>query len=138
MGMKPWVRYLIALLVALHGFVYLNAARGVLPIFEGWKGSSWLLGNAVTCETLKRLTLALWALAGVGIVATGIGFAFSAQAVWRPLAIVASAVAILSFFVFWDGQIQRLVAQGMIGLVISLVILLSAIAFPQAFGAAAR
>lgn len=67
--MSSWLRYLIAALVAAHGFVYLNAARGVLPVFEEWKGSSWLLGNAVTGDALRKLCLALWAVAGSGIIA---------------------------------------------------------------------
>lgn len=134
--MKPWVRYLIALLVAAHGLVYLNGARGVLPIFEGWKGSSWLLGSAVTGEALKRLCLVMWAVAGIGVVATSIAFAFWGQTVWRPLAIVASAVAVVSFFLFWDGQIRRAVAQGIIGAIISLLMLVAAIVFPRVLGRA--
>ena len=131
--MSSWVRYLIAAVVAAHGFVYLNAARGVLPVFEGWRGSSWLLGSAVTGDALKKLCLALWAVAGIGIVATGIAFAFafSAQAVWRPLAIAASAVGILGFFAFWDGRLERLLAQGVIGVVLSTIILAGAIWLPR-------
>lgn len=134
--MNAWVRYLIAAVIAAHGFVYLNAARGVLPIFDGWKGSSWLLGSAVTGEALRRLCLLLWALAGIGIIATGMAFAFafSAQPVWRPLAIGASAVGILGFFAFWDGQGPRLLHQGVIGAGISLLMLVGAILVPQLLG----
>lgn len=134
--MKPWIRYAVALVIAIHGFVYLNAARGVLPIFEGWKGRSWLLGSAITGEALKRLASGLFVIAGLGIIATGIaiGVAASTQGVWRPLAIVASSASILSFFVFWGGRIDRLVAEGVIGMIVSLILLLSAIAFPNAFG----
>ncbi len=137
--MKPWIRYVIAAVVAAHGLVYLNAARGVLPVFEGWKGRAWLLGDAITGDSLKRLCQGMWAVAGIGVIATGVAlaFAFSAQAVWRPLAIVASTVAILSFLVFWDGQVRRLFEQGVIGVVLSLLILLGALAFPRLLGAGA-
>jgi hypothetical protein len=33
-----------ALLIGVHGVVFVNAARRVLPVFDGWKGRSWLLG----------------------------------------------------------------------------------------------
>ncbi len=129
--MRPWLRYLIALVVALHGFVYLNAARGVLPVLQAWKGTSWLLGSALSAAALKRLSIALWAVGGVGTIAAAIAFAFAGPAAWRPLAIAASAVAIASFLVFWDGRAERLVDEGAIGAVLSLVILLAAIAFPH-------
>ncbi len=135
--MRPWLRYLVALLVAMHGFVYLNAARGVLPVFQAWKGTSWLLGDALSADALKRLSLALWAVAGVGTIAAAIAFAFSGPAAWRPLAVAASAVGVASFLVFWDGRAERLVDEGAIGAVLSLVILVAAIAFPH-LGATAR
>jgi len=40
---------------------------------------------------------------------------------------------IVAFAVFWDGQTQFLLQQGAIGAAISLTLLVSAIAFPQAF-----
>ncbi len=83
------------------------------------------LANSVICISFE---------AGIGVVATGIAFGLSAQAVWRPLAIGASAVAIVSFFLFWDGQIRRAVAQGIIGAVISLLMLVAAIVFPRVLG----
>lgn len=136
--MNPWFRYALAVVIAIHGFVYINAARGVLPIYEGWQGRSWLLGDAVTGEALKRLAVTLWAIGGIGLVATAlfIAFAPSAQLAWRPLAVIACAIGILSFFVFWDGQSQHLVAQGGVGVVVSLIVLLAALVFPRALGAA--
>jgi hypothetical protein len=58
--------------------------------------------------------------------------------VWRPLAIAASAVAVLSFLVFWDGRFESLFAQGAVGMGVSLVLLLAAVAFPEVLGAPAR
>jgi hypothetical protein len=132
--MKPWLRYLIAAVVAGHGFIYLNFSLGRLPAaLEGWRGISWVLGDAVTGDRLKRLALALHAVAGIGILASGIAMAFAPAAprLWRPLAVAGSAVAILAFAAFWDGRAPRLVQQGAIGAVLSLLLLLGAIALPQ-------
>lgn len=134
--MTSWLRYLIALLVASHGLVYINLARGVLPgVFEGWRGSSWLLGSAITGGRLETLVLALHVTAGIVILACAVAIAFvpSAPSWWRSLAIAGAGIGIVSFSIFWDGQTQRLVTQGAIGAGISLILLVSAIAFPQAF-----
>lgn len=121
----PGIRWLAALLVAAHGLVYLNASRGVLPVFDGWRGRSWLLGPAVTETALKHVCVALWAVAGVAILATGvaIGLAPETPAVWRTLAVAGSAVGVASFLLFWDGQVERLFAQGVVGMAISLAML---------------
>jgi hypothetical protein len=102
---------------------------------KGWKARSWLLRSTITGEKLKTLSRILWAIAGIGSIAAGIAIAFasSAQELWRPLAIVGSLVGMLGFAVFWDGQVKRSVNQGALGLVIDLIILLSAITVPQAF-----
>jgi len=88
----------------------------------------------VTGDALRKLCLVLWAAAGVGIIATGIAFAFSAQAVWRPLAVGASVVGILGFFAFWDGQDSRLFHEGAIGAGLSLLMLVGAIVYPRILG----
>ena len=43
-------------------------------------------------------------------------------------------LGIVLFAVFWDGQTGRLVNQGVIGVVVSTILLLCAILFPRAFG----
>lgn len=133
--MKPWLRYLIAALVVGHGFIYVNFSLGRLPdALKGWRGTSWLLGDIVTGERLKTLAFTLHAVAGIGIMAAGIAMAFAPTVprLWRPLTIVGSVLGVLAFAAFWDGQ-SRLVQQGIIGAVLSLLLLLSAIALPRVF-----
>jgi hypothetical protein len=45
-----------------------------------------------------------------------------------------AAVGFAAFAVFWDGQTQFLFQEGAIGAIISLILLVSALAFPRAFG----
>ncbi len=136
MKLEVLFQYLIALVVFFHGVVYLNGGLGRLKgIYEGWKGSSVLLRKTITGDKLMRLTRALWAIAGIGTILTGIVIALAStfHGLWQPVAIVASAVAILSFAVSWDGQVRRSPNQGIIGMALSLIILLGAVAFPLAF-----
>ena len=128
-SLSDLARYIIAFVVASHGITYVMFPVLNGQIFVGWRESSWLLRSTITGDTLKTLTFALWVIAGVGFIATGtaIALAPSLQGLWPPLAMCASLVGLLSFAVIWDAQIQHAVAQGIIGAVISLIILISAI-----------
>ncbi len=131
--MEPWVRYLVALVVGFHGLVYVIAPFWMK--WGGWKGSSILLGSAITGDSLKTLTGGLWLVAGIGLLGAAVTIALAPwiPSLWRPIAIGASLVGVLSFAVFWDGQVQLLVDEGAIGMVLSLSILSGAASFPQAF-----
>jgi uncharacterized membrane protein YjdF len=94
------------------------------------------LGGALTHDRLRALVLALHVIAGIATLAcaVAIGFAPSVPGWWRPLAMGGGAAGIAVFAAFWDGQTQLLFQEGAIGAVVSLILLASAIAFPQAFG----
>ena len=131
------MQYLISLIVFFHGVVYVAfpfLSRGT-AVFREWKGSSVLLGGTITRETLKQIVSGLWVIAGLGLMGAGLTMALSSWApgLWRPLAIGGALFGIASFGVFWDGQARQLANQGAIGMVISLVILAGAAAFPKAF-----
>jgi hypothetical protein len=134
--MTPWLRYLIAFVVGCHGFIYVRIGPVIAGTVKEWRGSSWLLGSAVTDGRLKALVIALNVIAGITTLAcaVAIGFAPSLPGWWRPLAIGGGAVGIAAFAVFWDGQTQLLFQEGAVGAVISLILLVSAMAFPLAFG----
>ncbi len=132
--MDPWIRYLIALFVGFHGLVYLIAPYWVK--WSTWGGTSALMGSILTGDSLKMLSSSLWLVAGIGLLGTAAAIAFepSIPALWRPLAIGAGLVGVLSFAVFWDGQVNLLVDEGVVGMILSIVILSGAAAFPQALG----
>lgn len=135
--MKPWLRYVIAFVIGTHGFIYVKFGLGGLPdALKAWRGRSWLLGDVITGDRLKTLAFGLSLVAGTATLACGVAVAFagSLHGLWRPLAVVGAAFGIMFFAVFWDGQTDRLVDQGAIGVAVSTVLLLSAILFPRAFG----
>ncbi|HEY3374175.1 MAG TPA: hypothetical protein VGK02_03815 [Candidatus Aquicultor sp.] len=91
--------------------VYIHPIGILVPrTLKERRGSSWLLGSAITGDRLKTLALAFHATAGIVILAcaVAIGFAPSIPGWWRPLAII--------------------------GAIISLILLVSAIVFSGAFG----
>jgi hypothetical protein len=133
--MKSWMRYLLAFVVSVHGLIYIVTPLSSLSttVFAGWKGSSVLLGNAVTGDALKSITTALWLIAGAGIVLAGVSFVLVSRFphLWRPVAIIATMVGMLSFIIFWDGQTGEFVNQGGIGLVLSAMIFAGALGFSR-------
>jgi hypothetical protein len=134
--MEILLQLFIALIVGFHGLVYfMGGMWRISGLFEGWRERSLFLRGAITGNTLRRLTRALWIIAGIGTIATGITIALASPSLglWRPIAIAASVIAVVSFVVSWDGQGRRSVNQGLIGMVLSAIILISAIVFPLAF-----
>ena len=134
--MSPWVRYLIAFVVFCHGFIYVRIGSVLPGPVKEWRGSSWLLRSAVTGDQFHALVVGLHVVAGIATLAcaVAIGLAPSVPGWWRPLAIGGAAVGIAAFAVFWDGQTRLLFEEGAIGAMVSLILLASAIAFPQVFG----
>jgi hypothetical protein len=134
-NLKPWLRYLIAFVVFCHGFVYLRIGPGIVATAKEWRGASWLLGDSVTDARLKAWVTTLHTIAGIVTLAcaVAIGFAPSMPGWWRPLAIGSAAFGLAAFAVFWDGQTRMLFEEGVIGAILSLILLGVAIAFPSVF-----
>lgn len=131
--MSPWLRYLIAFVVACHASIY-AALLFVPDMLKVWRGSSWLLGSSLTGDRLKALVVTLHVGAGVLILACALAMALArfVPGWWRPLAIAGGVLGIVAFAVLWDGQ-GGLVEEGAIGAVVSLLLVASTIVFPEAF-----
>jgi len=133
--MRAVLRYVLAFVVSLHGLIYLVTPVSSLSstVFAGWKGTSALLGSLITGDALKWLTTGLWLIAGAGIVCACVAFVLMSRFphLWRPVAIGATLVGMLSFIIFWDGQATEFVNQGGIGMVLSAMILVGALTFPR-------
>lgn len=133
--MSPWLSYVIAFLVFCHGFVYLRVGSQLPAPVPRWTGHSWLLGSALTGGGLTTTVVGLHVAAGAATLACAIAIAIAPYAPgwWRPLAISGGATGIVAFFVFWDGQTKFLFEEGALGVVLSAMLLVGAIAFPAAF-----
>jgi hypothetical protein len=130
--MNPWLRYLIAFIVFCHGFIYVRIGAVLPGPIKEWKGTSWLLGNAVTGDQLVALVRGLHVIAGIAILACAVAIAF-APAWWRPFAVIGAAMGLVALAVFYDGQTQFLFQEGIVGAGVSLVLLIIALGFPRVF-----
>jgi hypothetical protein len=124
--MATWLRYLIALIVFGHGFVYVRIGAVLPGPVTGWTGRSWLIGGAVTGDGLVALVRTLHVAAGILILACAVALALG-HGSWRPLAIAGGAIGLVAFAVFWDGQARLLFEEGGVGAAISLVLVAVAI-----------
>jgi hypothetical protein len=136
--MDAWVRYSVAIVVFAHGLIYLVTplSSSSKTVFGSWKGTSWLLGSAISTGALKTSCSVLWMVAGLGLVGASFAIVLAPwiPGIWRPLAMGGSAVGIVSFLIFWDGVPGELVNEGVIGLAVSAVILLGSTGLANAFG----
>jgi len=130
--MVTWLRYLIAIVVAFHGFIYIPYGLAAISKIKEWKGSSWILGNIISGERLMSIVKPLHLITGIVTISCAIAIGFASD-LWRPLAIAAGIFGIAAFASFWDGQEQQVVPEGGIGAFISLFLILSVVVFPQAF-----
>jgi hypothetical protein len=132
--MTSWIQYLAAFLLFCHGFVYVRLGSMLPAPIKGWNKSSWLLGNSITTPQLTKLSVGLHVIAGIAILGcvAAIGLASLFPGWWRPLAVAGSVVGLLAFAVFWDGQ-TLLLEKGALGAVISVLVLMGALAFRTAF-----
>ncbi len=133
--MNSWLRYLIALVVGAHGFVYLRVEQFAPSQLKGWQGSV-LLGSVMSGDGVRTLLTVLDVSAGVVILACALAIAGARRVPgwWRPLAIVGGLLGLAAFAVFVDGQARLIVEEGGIGAAISFVLLAGAVAAGGAFG----
>ena len=133
--MRSWLQYLIVLVLAGHGLIYVRIGPTATRTVKQWSGRSWLLGQAITGSHLASLVATLHVLAGVLILACAATIAVGPSVArwWPPLGIAGGVIGIAAFAVFWDGQMRLFLEEGGAGALISLLLLASAIAFPHAF-----
>jgi len=134
-GVASWLRYLIAFVVFFHGWVYIPFGLTMINKLKGWNGHSLLFNWLIPDDKAKLIVQITHVTAGVVIVvcAAAIAFAPSVPNLWRPLTIIGAVLGLAAFAVFWDGQFPLFVEEGGIGIIICLIMIAGALAFPNAF-----
>ncbi len=137
--MNRWLRYLIALVVGAHGFVYLRVEQFVPSQLQSWHGSV-LLGSVIGGDGVRTVLTVLDVSAGVVILACALAIAGTHRLPgwWRPLAIAGGLLGLAAFAVFVDGQARLIVEEGAIGAAVSLALLAGAIVSAGRFGGRRR
>ena len=115
--------------IVLHGLVQWlyagqSARRFELKPGMVWPDGSWAFSRLLGDEATRNLASIALILAAMGLVVGGIGVLVS-QAWWRPVVVGAAALSAVVYSLFWNGRLQNLDGQGMVGLLIDIAILVA-------------
>lgn len=121
------MRNLFGIFIILHGLVYLLYMGHSLRYFElepglGWPDGSWVFSKLLGDEAARWLAGAFCAIAAIGFAAAGIGL-LREQAWWDAVVVGVSVYSGVVFILLWNGRMQKLDAQGAIGILINIALL---------------
>lgn len=128
------LRFLISLFIILHGLIHLwffTLSQGLVKLQPamrepGWTGKSWFLKGFLGDSSTRSLASILFVIAAVAFVVSGFGIFFRAE--WWWAALLGSAIfSSVIIFSLWDGNLKMLIDKGLVGFLISLMILLGMI-----------
>ena len=126
-------RIIFGLFFGLHGLVhllYIGQSARFFKLKPGmiWPDGSWAFSRLLGNEATGRLASISLLVVAVGLIAGGTGF-FFIQAWWRPVVVGAAILSSLVFIFFWNGSLRNLDAQGALGILIDIAILVAVLIF---------
>ena len=124
---------IFAVFIILHGLVHLWYVTMSLQLVDnkpemGWTGESWLLTNKLGDGANRIIASILYSLAAMGFVASGVGLLME-QMWFRPLMAGSAVLSLLAIELFWDGKTSQIIEKGLLGFVISAVVLIGLVVF---------
>jgi hypothetical protein len=125
------MRFIFGVFILLHGLVHLLYSGQSARYFElkpgmVWPDGSWAFSGLLGNETARNLASISLILAAMGFIVGGTGI-LTSHAWWRPVVIGATAFSSFVYIFFWNGRMQNLDGQGVVGLLINMAILLAAL-----------
>ncbi|MCC6802575.1 MAG: hypothetical protein IT319_06805 [Anaerolineae bacterium] len=126
---------IFTIFIILHGLVHLLYVGQSQKLFElqpqlTWPDGSWAFSGLLGDPTTRLLASIVCVLAAVGFVGGGIGI-LASQAWWRPLVVGAAILSAVGYLLLWNGRMQKIDAQGGIGILINVGILVVVLMLQQ-------
>ena len=127
------MRIIFGVFIILHGLVHLLYFGQSARYFElkpgmVWPDGSWALSKLLGNETARTLVSISLILAAVGFIIGGVGLLMN-QAWCRPVVAGAATFSSLVYILSWNGRMQTLDGQGVVGILIDVAILLTMLIF---------
>jgi hypothetical protein len=118
---------ILGIFLILHGLVHLLYAGQSLRMFElqsgmDWPDGSWAFKGLFREKALRVFGGTLCLLAADGFV-VGSVLLFLSHALWRPVITGSALFSTLAFIFLWNGKMQALFNNGLLGILINLAIL---------------
>ena len=123
------MRYVLGIFFVLHGLIHLlysgqSARRFELKPGMIWPDGSWAFSSLLGNETTRNLASISLVLVAIGLIVGGTGIIIN-QAWWRPVIVGAVGFSSVVFILLWNGRMQNLDGQGVVGIIINMAILLA-------------
>ncbi len=123
------LQFISGVFIVLHGLVHLlyfgqSARRFELKPGMIWPDGSWAFSRPLGDEAARTLASIALILAAIGFVAGAIGI-FVSQPWWRPVVVGAAVFSTVVYILLWNGRMQNLDGQGVVGILIDLAILVA-------------
>jgi hypothetical protein len=127
------MRFVLGVFIVLHGMVHLLYFGQSARYFElksgmVWPDGSWAFSKLLGNEAARNLASISLILAAIALIVGGIGILVN-QAWWRPVVVGVAAFSSLVYVLFWNGRMQNLDGQGVVGILIDMAILLAVLVF---------
>ena len=127
------IRILSGAFLVLHGLVHLLYFGQSMRRFELkagllWPDGSWAFSRLLGESGTRTVASIFCVVAAAGLVAGGVGILFG-QSWWRTAVVASAAVSGILYILFWNGRLQHLDAQGGVGLLIDVAILVAVLVF---------
>ncbi len=125
------MKIILGIFIILHGLVhwlYFGQSNRyfTLKAEMTWPSGSWAFSHLMAESSLRYIASGLIALAGIGFMASGIGV-LTNQAWWRMILISSSMLSAIIYILFWNGSMQNLDGQGLVGIIIDIALLVMVI-----------
>ena len=110
-----------------HGLVHLLYLGQALKVFQlqpglTWPAGSWLFSKPIGDSATRTLASVLCVFTALAFVVGAAGLALN-QSWWRSVTVAAAAFSGVVYLVLWNGKLQRLDQQGLVGLLLDAVII---------------
>jgi hypothetical protein len=127
------MRFVLGVFIVLHGLVHLLYFGQSARYFELkpgmiWPDGSWAFSKLLGNEAARNLASISLVLAALGFIVGGIGLLVN-QAWWRPVVVGGAVFSSLVYILFWNGSMQNMDGQGLVGILIDMAILLAVLLF---------
>ncbi|MBN2392514.1 MAG: hypothetical protein JXR84_17420 [Anaerolineae bacterium] len=121
------LKIIVGVFMVLHGLVhllYLGQRQRFFELQPGlvWPDGAWAFSRLLGDVTTRKLAGVLLVLAAMGFVAGGVGI-LAGQDWWRLLVVGAAVLSAVLYILMWNGYLQQLDDQGIIGILINVAIL---------------
>jgi len=121
------MKFIFGAFVVLHGLVHLLYFGQSARYFElkpgmVWPDGSWVFSKLLGDAAARNLASIPLILAAIGLVVGGVGI-LTNQTWWQPVVVGVAALSSMVYILFWNGRLQNLDGQGVVGLLINLAIL---------------